>query len=101
MEKEDSPVLEIPIMRSPYKYLHYQTKHWRPAIGGISGWITPEVQQLARMIDRQPSRKALKRIESSLADTVVIHLNLYNGKERELWELVDLSLPWIFICRQV
>ncbi len=89
--KQGSPVLEIPIMRSPYKYLHYQTKHWRPAIGGISGWVTPEVQQLAGMIDRRPSLKALNRIESSLAETVVIHLNLFNGEERKLWELVDLS----------
>lgn len=89
--EQDSPVLEIPIGRSPYKYLYYQTKHWRPAIGGISGWVTPEVNQMARIIDPGPSRRALKKIEASLAETVVIHLNLCSDQEREKWKLADLS----------
>ncbi len=38
---------------------------------------------LAGMIDRRFSRRALKEIEASLADTVVIHLDLYIGEERE------------------
>jgi hypothetical protein len=89
--EQKGPVLEIPIMRSPHKYLHYQTKHWRPTIGGVSGWITPDAQRMARVIDPGPSRKALRIIAESLADTVVIHLNLYTGQEREKWVLADLS----------
>lgn len=89
--KGDSPVLEIPVMRSPYKYLYYQTKHWRPAIGGISGWVTPEIEKLAGLLDASPTRRALAEIEASLAETLVINLDLYVGAERVGWENVDLS----------
>ena len=87
----DSPILEIPVKISPYRYLHYQTSHWRPKIGGTSGWITPYVDRLAGLLDKKPSPRAFKRINKSRADTVVIHLNLYGEEAGRAWEKADFS----------
>ena len=46
--KSSAPVLELPIgplgPATPwyaFKYQLYQTEHWRPLIGGMSGWFPP------------------------------------------------------------
>lgn len=87
---QDSPILEIPARRFHYQYLYYQTYHWRPKILGVSGWAPPEAMRLAGIIDRGPSRRAMRRIESSPAETVIIHLGLMEKESREEWESADL-----------
>lgn len=87
----DSPLLEMPVLISPYRYLHYQTEHWRPKIGGSSGWITPYVDRLARLLDKKPSPRAFKRINRTRADTVIIHLNLYEEEAGRAWAKADFS----------
>ena len=89
--EEESPILEIPVKGFHYWYAYYQTYHWRPTIMGVSGWSPPEAMRLARIIDRGPSRRSLRQIESSPVETLVIHLEELSSELREKWKTADLG----------
>lgn len=88
------PVLELPVGNpgggmSSYKYLHYQSAHWRPTLGGMSGWYPFAREDLAKYLDHSPSKDALELINLTPAESIVIHLNNYPEKDRKLWEQID------------
>jgi len=88
----DRPVLELPApLGGQFRYLYYQTAHWRPLVGGESGSATPAVQELARRTKGMPTKDTLRFLELTPALTVVIHLNAYLGAEQEAWRAADLG----------
>jgi hypothetical protein len=96
--KNKRPVLELPVGRagpSPtwnaFKYLHYQTAHWRPVLGGMSGWYPPGRLVLSDKLDESISSESFELINLTPAATLVVHLKDYSERDRALWEKADLS----------
>lgn len=92
----DKPILELPVGQpgpawNAYQYLHYQTLHWRPTLGGMSGWYPPGRYYLSNQLDDAPSQTALQFLNLTPAKTVLIHLDLYSEKNRDLWAKADLK----------
>jgi hypothetical protein len=96
----DRPVLELPVEDA--KYLHYQTGHWRPLLGGHSGWLpSPRIELTVRTGDdplgpsvhtgKCPSEECLNFIRYTPAATLVVHLDKYADAQRAAWERADLS----------
>lgn len=91
----DRPLLELPmespITPSSYKYLHYQTLHWRPELGGTSGQHPPGRFALTERTMDCPSEKCFRFISISPALTVVVHLDRYSETKKTAWEAEDLT----------
>jgi hypothetical protein len=86
------PVLELPAdIRKQFRYLHYQTAHWRPLVGGETGCYTPAVLELARRTQGPPTEDTLRFIELTTAETVVIHLDQYDQHTAAGWYAADVS----------
>lgn len=89
------PVLELPAM-SEYRKLIYQTLHWKPILGGTSGWAPPSYEFLARQTDDCPSESCLRILQAIPVQTVVVHLNELFGNQKKLWKEADLA-PFGFL----
>jgi len=92
----DRPVLEFPVGRVgeawyPYKYLHFQTGHWRPLLAGMSGWFPPSRYDLSKRTEDCPSVECFNFIRYTPAATLVVHLDKYPDAQRSAWEKADLS----------
>jgi hypothetical protein len=91
------PVLELPVggigghSLYPYKYLHYQTAHWRPLLGGMSGWYPPPRIDLSERTGNCPSGECFSFIRYTPAAMLVVHLDEYEEAQRTAWEAADLS----------
>lgn len=89
-------ILELP-MGTPgkgtisFKYLHYQTRHWRPILGGNSGWFPPGVDALYEMTRHCPKGNCFETLSICPADTLVVHLNYLNASDTTLWQAADLG----------
>jgi hypothetical protein len=89
-------ILELP-MGTPgqgtisFKYLHYQTSHWRPILGGNSGWFPPSVDALYEMTHSCPNGDCFEILSICPAETLVVHLNYLNGPDKTLWKTADLT----------
>jgi len=88
----DRPLLELPARPGQqFRYLYYQTAHWRPMLGGESGGVTPAVVELAKRTGGMPTADTLRFLELTPALTLVIHLEAYPEAEREAWRRADLA----------
>jgi hypothetical protein len=86
------PVLELPAeIRQQFSYLHYQTAHWRPLVGGETGCYTPAVLELARRTRGEPTDAALQLLRLTPAKTIVIHLDQYEPQTAMAWRNADLT----------
>jgi hypothetical protein len=86
----DGPVLELPAaIGGQFRYLYYQTAHWRPLLGGESGSFTPAALETAKRTQGAPTAQTLRFLELTPAQTLVIHLDNYAGAEREAWRTAD------------
>jgi len=90
------PVLELPTdgirdSWQPYKYLHYQTGHWRPLLGGMSGWEPPCRVDLSEWTGSCPSTACFDFLRYTPAATLVVHLDEYSDTQRAAWETADLG----------
>ena len=87
------PVLELPLdRRLDFKYLHYQTLHWRPALGGYSGWTTPAFRSMTQRTKRCPNDECFRFLQITPAKTLVVHLQEYPRTLRKQWRSADLAL---------
>ena len=91
-----APILEIPVGHPgpawhAFRYLHYQTLHWQPTLGGMSGYYPPGRYYLSNYLDKSPSESALQFLCLTPAKTILIHLDLYPETDGKLWEAADLS----------
>jgi len=89
-------LLELPMGRPgqgamSFKYLHYQTGHWRPILGGNSGWYPPGVDALYEMTGGCPGRDCFELLGICPADTLVVHLNHYSSSDQAIWKAADLT----------
>ena len=93
-EKNNGPVLEIPaglpVYESDYRYLYYQTKHWRPELGGVASAYPPAWLYLRSFLTGFPSKRCLEHIGLSEAQTLVVHKDHLSEEEKTAWELADL-----------
>ncbi len=90
------PVLELPVGQagrswSAFKYLHYQTAHWRPSLSGMSGWHPSGRWALSEYTVNCPSGECFRFINMTPAMTLVVHLDRYSDAERLAWQAADLS----------
>ncbi|MFH2067800.1 MAG: hypothetical protein ABIK15_21530 [Pseudomonadota bacterium] len=101
------PVLELPLgLPGPtffygFKYLHYQSAHWRPLVGGMSGWFPPGRWELGLKLDHSPTPEALELIGLSYATTLVVHLDKYSETDRTFWESADLTKYGFVFIRKI
>jgi hypothetical protein len=85
------PVLELPAsLGGQFRYLYYQTAHWRPLLGGESGSFTPAALEMAKRTQGPPTDATLRFLELTPAQTLVIHLNACPGAV-EQWRGADLT----------
>ncbi len=86
-----SPVLELPFYSwAKFKYLHYQTKHWRPKVGGFSGWVPPTFGFLNDQVQSCPKESCARLLQIVPFDSLVVHLDRipsYKRKKFETWNL--------------
>ncbi len=73
-----------------YRYLHYQTAHWRPKVDGLTSFLPEGLGTLSEKTGGAPSDEALRLIAATPAETVVIHLDYYRPEHRAGWETADL-----------
>lgn len=69
-------VLELPVAggNAEYGYLLAQTRHWKPLVNGVSGFLTPDVEWLIRAFRRpEISPAVVPRLERMGCSLVVIH----------------------------
>lgn len=86
------PVLELPAqVRCQFLYLHAQTAHWRPLVGGESGSYTPAILEMARRTAGPPTAAATRFLALTPAQTVVVHLNLLEPALADAWLNADFS----------
>lgn len=86
------PLLELPAsLKDRYVYLYYQTAHWRPSLGGASGWSPPLFERFFDVLGRCPSPECYKQIGLSPAHTLVVHLDKYEEADRRSWERAELG----------
>ncbi|MFQ5672429.1 MAG: hypothetical protein ACE5G9_04990 [Nitrospinales bacterium] len=86
------PILELPVDHpSKFKYRHYQTLHWRPALGGYSGWTTPAFRSMTRRTQNCPDDECFRFLQITPAKTLVVHLEEYPGALKKQWESADLA----------
>jgi hypothetical protein len=95
-EKDVSAVLEIPvgaigIAPFAFRYMHYQTFHWKPVLGGMSGFYPPDRSTLFDRLDGSPTTDTLLFIQSTKASIVIIHLDLLPAETQNAWERVELE----------
>ena len=84
-------VLEIPANDDRYRYLLYQTAHWRPEISGVSGRSTPAAELLDNHLRELPEDYGLNLLRLSPTMTLVAHLDQFDEATREQWENVSLE----------
>ncbi len=90
--RPNEPVLELPAdVRKQFSYLHYQTAHWRPLVGGETGCYTRAVLEVAERTKGAPTDRTLDFLRLTPASTVVIHLDRYEPDHAYAWEVADLS----------
>jgi len=88
----DRPLLELPApLGRQFRYLYYQTAHWRPVLGGESGMFTPAALEMAKRTQAMPTADTLRFLELTPAETLVIQLAAYAEPEREAWRTADLA----------
>jgi hypothetical protein len=89
---QDRPVLELPAaLGGQFRYLYYQTAHWRPLLGGESGSFTPAALEIAKRTQGLPTAETLRFLEVTPAMTLVIHLDAYAQPQRDAWCNADLG----------
>ncbi len=88
-----SPILELPFHSwAKFKYLHYQTGHWRPTIGGFSGWAPPSFEFVNDRVRYCPGESCAKLLQIVPFDSLIVHLDrvpFERGKKFESWVLED------------
>jgi len=88
----DRPVLELPADANiAYRYLLYQTGHWRPEIGGRTGHVTPAWEMLDFCLHGFPEESGLNLLRLSPTQTLVVHLDEYDPWTRSQWEKAQLD----------
>lgn len=99
----DRPILEVPVGHpgfTDFRYLHYQTAHWRPILGGWSGWVPPGRLVLSEHTNGCPSLDCLRFISLTPAMTIVVHLDQYSEEDKKGWQSIDLtSYGFVFAGR--
>lgn len=86
------PVLELPAgLRQQFQYLHAQTVHWRPLVGGETGSYPPAILDLARRTAGPPTATTGLFLALTPAQTVVIHLDRLGPALAAAWACADLS----------
>lgn len=89
---QQGPVLELPAaLGRQFRYLYYQTAHWRPLLGGESGSFTPAALEMAKRTEGPPTLDTLRFLELTPAMTVVVHLDSYPEAMRAAWQSTDLG----------
>ncbi|HEV3205189.1 MAG TPA: hypothetical protein VGY77_12430, partial [Gemmataceae bacterium] len=55
------PVLELPVhWQQQFRYLHFQTGHWRPLVGGESGSYPPAILEMTKRLQGPPTEATLQ-----------------------------------------
>ncbi len=86
------PVLELPIIwNRQFRYLYYQTAHWRPLLGGETGSYPPAILEMTRRLQGAPTDESLRFLVLTPARTVVIHLDQYDAATAAAWRQAELS----------
>jgi hypothetical protein len=86
------PVLELPAeIRGQFRYLHYQTAHGRPLVGGDTGCYTPAILELAERTRGLPTEDVSRFLRLTPAETLVIHLDRYPPEVSAAWERAELD----------
>jgi hypothetical protein len=86
------PVLELPAnWQQQFRYLYYQTAHWRPLLGGETGSYPPAILEMTRRTQGSPTEDVLRFVALTPAQTVVIHLDRYDATAAAAWERAELS----------
>jgi hypothetical protein len=85
------PVLELPAAtRRQFRYMHYQTLHRRPLIGGETGCYTPASLALTERTSGLPTDPTGRFLAATPARTIVIHLDQIEPRSRDAWRELDL-----------
>jgi hypothetical protein len=90
-EPANRAVLEIPADDNRYRYLFYQTAHWRPEVSGVSGRSTPAAELLDNHLRELPEDYGLNLLRLSPTMTLVAHLDQFDEATREKWENASLE----------
>jgi hypothetical protein len=95
-EGKRDPILELPVGRPgrdpfEFKYLHYQSGHWRPSLNGMSGFFPSARWILWDRTKDCPSDDCSSFLGLTPAKTILIHLDKYSEAERDAWLKRDLS----------
>ncbi len=86
------PVLELPASwQQQFRYLYYQTAHWRPLLGGETGSYPPAILEMTRRTQGPPTDESLRFLAVTPAQTVVVHLDHYDGTTAAAWAGADLG----------
>jgi hypothetical protein len=89
----DQPYVDIPLFihNPPFRFPYFsqQAVHWRPTIGDQSSFVVPAPVELSRRVGGTVTVQAMRTLSLSLAQTVVIHLDLYSPEIAATWEHAD------------
>lgn len=89
--RSGEPVLELPAnWQQQFRYLYYQTAHWRPLLGGETGSYPPAILEMTRRTQGPPTEDVLRFVALTPAQTVVVHLDHYDGATAAAWAGADL-----------
>jgi len=88
----DRAVFELPAETDyAFRYLLYQTAHWRPEISGRTARYTPAAEALDYQLRGFPSDYGLSLLRISPTMTLVVHLDQYDEATRKKWEQANLE----------
>jgi hypothetical protein len=86
---EPGAVLELPFYHRPHErfrqtlYMLGSTAHWQPLVGGYSDFIPADFFEGAPLLETFPNAAAFAWLRERNTRYVVIHMNLYGGRQRE------------------
>jgi hypothetical protein len=87
------PVLELPLDygQAEYEFLINQTLHWRPLMGGVSGWMPPGFDALHDYVTHCPSKACFSNLEHIPFQTLLVHLKYFTPQQTQRWLKADLK----------
>jgi hypothetical protein len=85
------PVLELPAhWQQQFRFLYFQTEHWRPLVGGETGSYPPAILEMTKRLHGPPTEESLRFLSLTPAQTVVVHLDQYDAATADAWSNADL-----------
>jgi hypothetical protein len=80
-------VAEVPDRpRERYIYQLYSIYHWKPTVGGVSGFTPPLAVVVRDVLQSFPSRPCLRALASLGVDCVVVHYGIMGTDAASIWE---------------